>query len=591
MTLGRLFEAQAARTPDAVALSSSLGDTTYQELNARANRLARLLIARQVRPEYVVGLALPRGAMLITALLAVTKAGGAYLPIDTDYPTARLEFTIADARPAVLLTLADRRDSLAAAAPGVDVIALDDADTAADWDRREATDLIVPVRGDHPLYVLYTSGSTGTPKGVVITHRGLEPLLQSARDCRLASEDARVLQVVSPSFDILLMEMCMSLLVGGVLVLGLSGRPLLGEELAGACAQQRVTHLCAVPTTMSTVSPQDLPSVHTILFAGEALPPALAARWTPGHHVGNAYGPTETTVCVTIAVVGEEDAAAPPIGPVLPGAAGCLLSDALTPVAEGAVGELYISGPKVGRGYLNRPGLTAARFVACPSGPPGARMYRTGDRVRMRPDGQLDFAGRTDDQIKFNGHRVELGELETVLGAHPAVVACAVGLRTDSPQVTRLVAYVVTSPSAPPRPEELRAHMRRSLPDFMVPSLYVPLPELPRLPNGKVDRGALPAPGRTHGRPAPSPATPVVRLQRSLQGQIQEIWCEALVVDSIDIDTGFIDAGGNSVLMVRVNELLKKRLGVEIALTDLLLYPTVRELAEHVAGLAAGETP
>lgn len=577
-SLAELFEAQVAVRGAAVAVCDPAGEWTYQQINARANQLARLLAARGAAPERVVALVLPRGSMMITALFAVAKTGAAYLPIDLDYPQARIEFMLTDARPALAVTLTGQR---AAVDSSVEVIALDDPGTVRDWARQRddnltAAELPVPPRLEHPAYVTYTSGTTGTPKGVVNTHRGLAALVQTFSDREVVSTDSRVLQFASPSFDIMFAELCMSLLSGGVLVIAAAEQLLPGPPLIEVCARQQVTHLCVVPTVLSALRPDDLAAVRTIAVGGEALPLAVLDRWAPGRRLFNGYGPSENTVLATFAGPLPQSQT-PSIGPPTPGTDCHVLDPSLTPVPVGEIGELYLAGMKLARGYLNRPGLTGQRFVACPFGAPGARMYRTGDRVRVRPDGAFDFVGRVDDQIQLHGIRVELGEVEAVLGTHPAIESCAVLAREDTPGVKRLVAYLVPANARVPQPEELRQHLRKTLPASVVPSLYVTVQGLPRTPNGKLDRGALPVPPHTTGSP-PQPDA-----GSSLRTRLQRIWCEVLAIDAVEIDVGFFDAGGTSMLAVRLCELLRDRLGVEVAVTDLFHYSTIERLAAHLA--------
>ncbi|GAA1642809.1 hypothetical protein GCM10009764_75830 [Nocardia ninae] len=584
-SLAGLFEVQVAARGAAVAVCDQAGEWTYDRLNARANQLARVLIARGAAPERVVALALPRGPALITALLAVAKTGAAYLPIDLDYPQARIEFMITDARPAAAVTLAGHHGAVSVD-PGIAVIALDDPEVVRAMQRQDdhnlaETELLVPPRLDHPAYVTYTSGTTGTPKGVVNTHRGLVALVRAFVDREVVSTGSRVLQFASPSFDIMVAELCMSVLSGGVLVIAAAERLLPGPALIEVCARQQVTHFCVVPTVLSTLRPEDLPAVRTIAVGGEALPRAVLARWAPGRRMFNGYGPSENTVLATFAGP-LPPSAEPSIGPPTPGTDCHVLDPALAPVPEGEVGELYLAGTKLARGYLNRPSLTGQRFVACPFGASGGRMYRTGDRVRLRPDGAFDFVGRVDDQIQLHGLRVELGEVEAVLGAHPSIEGCAVLAREDTPGVKRLVAYLVPADARVPRPDELRRHLRKTLPATMIPSLYVTLQSLPRTPNGKLDRAALPVPPHTTVS-----APPQARPGSPLQTRLQRIWCEVLAVDAVETDVGFFDAGGTSMLAVRLCEVLSDRLGIEVAVTDLFHYSTIERLAEHVAAEVA----
>lgn len=583
-SLPGMFEAQVSARRGAVALIAPDGEWTYRQLDARANQLARLLIARGAVPERVVALALPRGSLLITALLAVAKTGAAYLPIDLDYPRARIEFMLSDAQPALLVTLTGQHD-----VEGIGTVVLDDPVTLREWgqqstDNPTEADLSL----DHPAYVIYTSGTTGNPKGVVVTHRGLAPLVHTFLDREVVSTESRVLQFASPSFDTMLAEVCMSLLVGGVLVIAAAQQLLPGPALVEACARQRITHLCAVPTVLSTMRAEDFPSVRTVTVGGETLTQAVVAQWAPGRRMFNAYGPSEVTVLATFAGP-LTPSGTPSIGTPTQGTDCHVLDPSLAPVRAGEVGELYLAGPKLARGYRNRPSLTGQRFVACPFAEPGARMYRTGDRVRRRHDGEFDFVGRVDDQIQLHGIRIELGEIEAALVAHPAIGSCAVLAREDTPGVKRLVAYLISSNEHSVHPDELRQFLRKTLPATMIPSFYITLQDLPRRPNGKLDRDALPVPPHTTTSahpPSPRPGNP----RSALHARLQRIWCEVLAIDSVGIGVGFFDAGGTSLLAVRLCELLRVRLSVAVEVADLFHYPTIERLAEHLAVQVADST-
>ncbi|MGW2378204.1 amino acid adenylation domain-containing protein, partial [Kitasatospora sp. NPDC001683] len=492
LTVPALFEAQVARTPDAPAVLFADTALSYAELNRRANRLARLLIGRGIGPESVVALMLPRSADLVVAMLGVLKAGAGYLPVDPDYPAERIAYLFADGAPALTVTTG----ALAAALPvGTEHIVLDTAgsadlpdDDVQDRDRRSPLDL------GHPAYVIFTSGSTGQPKGVVATHRGVAGLLAAQRDRLVVGPGDRVLQFASFSFDAAFWELVMALLSGATLVLAEPDRLRPGAPLAELVEAYGVSHLTLPPTALDVLAPEDLPSVRSLVVAGEAASGNLVARWSPGRRLVNAYGPTETTVCATMSDPLQGDAR-PPIGGPIGNMRAYVLDERLRPVPVGVAGELYVAGDGLARGYLRRPALSASRFVACPFGEPGERMYRTGDLARRRADGTLEYLGRTDDQVKVRGHRVELGEIESALAAQPGVAAAAVVPRSD--RAGQLVAYVVPSDPASVADTlaaDLRAALRRRLPEYMVPAAVVVLDVLPLTPNGKVDRRALPAP-------------------------------------------------------------------------------------------------
>ncbi len=532
--IGELFAAQVAATPTAPALVH--GDTVvpYAELADRVDRLARQLVGRGAGPERFVALALPRSVDLVAAQLAVLRAGAAYVPLDPAYPADRIAFLLADARPALLVGT----PATLAALPVGDTAAL----TLAELESGEPAAGPLPVPDPaHPAYVIYTSGSTGTPKGVVVTHAGAAGLRDTVVERCAAGPGARMLQFASVSFDAEFSELCLSVLAGGTLVIPPADRLLLGAPLAELLERQRVTHLKLTPAALGVLPPEaTLPGVGTVVVGGEACPPELVARWAPGRRMVDVYGPTETTVCATVSDPLTEPGA-PPIGRPVAGTRVQVLDTRLAPVPPGVPGELYVSGAGLARGYLGRAALTAERFVADPAGPPGARAYRTGDLVRWRPDGQLDFLGRVDDQVKLRGFRIEPGEVCSVLAGAPGVAAAAVVLREDEPGDRRLVAYLVP---ATVDVEAVRGHAADRLPDFMLPAAYLPLDELPLTPNGKLDRAALPVPTvRTAGGRAPR--TPVEKLLCRLVGEL-------LRLDSVGPEDNFFHLGGDSILSIQL---------------------------------------
>ena len=490
-----------ARTPDAPAVLCETGALTYAELEARANRLAHLLIEGGAGPERIVALALPRSVEIVVAQLAVVKAGAAYLPVDPAYPAERISFMLADARPVLVLTLSDLVHELGCP-DGMPVLVLDDPATAAALEGRPQraptdADRHRPLRLANPAYVIYTSGSTGRPKGVVVSHAGLASFSGAEVDRFAVSPEDRVLQFSSPSFDASVLELCMSLPAGAALVVPPPG-PLLGDALAEVLAQHKVTHALIPPVALATVpdgvAEAGLPHFRGVIVGGEACTAELVARWAPGRRMINAYGPTESTVVSTwsqpLAPGG-----APPIGRPIWNTRVYVLDGALRPVPVGIAGELYVAGGGLARGYLNRPGLTAERFVANPFGEPGSRMYRTGDVVRWTAGGELQFVGRADDQVKVRGFRVEPGEIESRLRQHPGIGDAVVMARGDKRGHRRLVAYVVPAAGSPlASTADLRDLLAQTLPGYMVPSAFVTLGALPLSPNGKLDRQALPEP-------------------------------------------------------------------------------------------------
>ena len=578
-----LFEAQAAADPAATALVSAGTTLSYGALNARANQLAHLLIARGIGPEAIVAIALPRSIGMILSILAVLKTGAAYLPIDPRYPADRVAFLLDDATPAAVIT----DGNIVATLPGaVAPLVLDQIETAAaiagEPERNPVdADRTAPVSLADPAYVIYTSGSTGKPKAVVVTHAGIASLAATQTERFAITRDARVLQFSSPSFDASVMELLMAYGTGAALVLPPPDAILAGETLAGTLNGQRISHALISPAALATVPSGAFPWLRTLIVGGEACPADLVARWAGGRRMVNAYGPTEITAAATISdpLAG---AAIPPIGRPVRAARVYVLDSMLQPVPTGVPGELYVSGPGLARGYLNRPGLTAERFVANPFGAPGSRMYRTGDLVRWRADGSLDFLGRTDEQIKIRGFRVELGEVEAALRALPGIARMAVIVREDKPGDKRLVAYLVPASDQLPEPAWLRQRLLAILPEHMVPGAFVALPALPLTASGKLDRRALPAPDAiapTAGRP---PRTPT-------EAALCQLFAETLGVASVDIDSSFFDLGGHSLLAIRLGRRIQEELWPDFPIGGVYNHPVVKDLAALLDGVADAE--
>ncbi|MFJ6438853.1 amino acid adenylation domain-containing protein, partial [Streptomyces sp. NPDC091416] len=575
ITLAEIFEQQVARTPDATALISGELTLTYAELNRRANRLAHWLVGRGVRPESRVAVALPRSAEQLVALLAVTKAGGAWLPVDPAYPADRIAFLLQDAEPMLLLTTSEFAGSIPA---GIPTGVLDDPDPAARPDsgsEANPTDDDRPVALDprHPAYVIYTSGSTGLPKGVVVPHTPLAALARTEIERFQVTAESRVLAITSPSFDISVMEWLVAFAAGATLVVP-PGRQV-GEALAATLADAEISVGLIATATLATVPPGRFPHLRTLGVGGEAVPPGIVENWSPDRRLINGFGPTETTCVATLSDPLTADGGAPPIGRAVLNTRLYVLDAWLRPVPLGVAGELYIAGRGLSRGYLDRHSLTAERFVADPFGEPGTRMYRTGDQVRRRPDGQLDYLGRIDDQVKIRGFRIEPGEIASVLDTHPRVAQAAVlalAGRTAA-MGKRLVGYVVPR-DGDVGPGQLRAFLAERLPEHMVPTAFVLLDRLPMTPNGKLDKAALPEPEVT-GAEYRAPRTEAERLLAGL-------FAELLGLERVGTDDNFFALGGHSLLVTRLVSRVRETAGAEIPVRTVFDAPTVAALAVHL---------
>ncbi|WP_160311001.1 amino acid adenylation domain-containing protein, partial [Streptomyces sp. 150FB] len=479
-TLPELFQAQVARTPGAVAVSSGGVELTYAELNARANRLARYLVTRGAAPERLVALCIPRSVDLVVALWAVLKTGAGYVPVDPAYPADRIAFMLGDSHPVLVLT-----DAVTAAVlpsesdAGTGRVVLDESavqETTAGQESGDLGDDDRPARLElrHPAYVIYTSGSTGRPKGVVIEQRSVVNLTSWAA-CGLGADRlTRVHASTSLNFDVSVFEMISPLLAGGRIDV-LRDLLALGEGIAERRALGLVS---GVPSVFAALLERGElgAGISTVVMAGEAISPVVARKVRsvlPESRIANCYGPTEATVYATSWYTDAEVPDSVPIGRPVTNTRVYVLDTGLSPVAVGVAGELYVAGAQLARGYLGRAGLTAERFVADPFGVPGTRMYRTGDLVKWNADGVLEFVGRADAQVKVRGFRIEPGEVEAVLAGHDQVAQAAVMGREDQPGDKRLVAYAVPAPNTTPDAAELRAHLADRLPDYMVPSAFV----------------------------------------------------------------------------------------------------------------------
>ncbi|WP_374297934.1 amino acid adenylation domain-containing protein, partial [Sphingomonas sp.] len=592
-TLVSLFDAQAARGPDAIALLCEDESLSYGDLAVRANRLAHHLRAMGAGPETVIGLCVERSANMIVGLLGILKAGGAYLPLDPRNPPERLAYVLADAGATIAVTTA----ALAArVCEHITHIVRLDADAAA-IACRPAT---IPLACLHPLntaYIIYTSGSTGRPKGVAVPHRNVVRLFDVTSDLfRFGADDVWTL-FHSVAFDFSVWEIWGALLHGGRLLVVPYAVTRSPGEFLDLVATQRVTVLNQTPTAFyqfidadrNQPASQKLALRH-VIFGGEALELSRLGGWYQRHgdrapRLVNMYGITETTVHVTFAALDQDviKKRGSVIGHAIADLRAYVLDDCLEPVSVGVLGELYVGGGGgVARGYWGRSGLTAERFVADRFGPPGSRMYRTGDLARWRADGVLEYLGRADDQVKIRGFRIEPGEIEAVLLRHGTLAQAAVVAREDEPGDKRLVAYVVAAAGAALDRAALRAHVAAQLPDYMVPGAIVALETLPLTTNGKLDRRALPAPDLTPALRRP-PRNPEERL-------LCELFAEVLRLGEVGIDDDFFALGGHSLLATRLISRIRATLDVELPIRALFEAPSVAALVRHLQGAGRGRT-
>ncbi|AVZ77917.1 non-ribosomal peptide synthetase (plasmid) [Streptomyces lunaelactis] len=573
---------QARARPHAVAVVDGSTTVTYAELDTRANRLANLLASAGVRPGSFVAVCLPRGPELFAALLGVLRAGCAYLPLDPEYPSDRLSFMLADAEAAVCLT--ERRLTGRLPATDVRMICLDEQQEALAAHSAEPPR--IPVSARDAAYVIYTSGSTGKPKGTVIEHRSITRLVCNA-DYVALREDDIVGQGADATFDAATFEIWAPLVAGAGLVVIDKHTLLDPAALIGALTRHRITTLfltTAVFNQVVAADPSAFRTLRHLLFGGEAVNSSRVAQVLaaePPQRLLHVYGPTETTTYATWHLVREADEnAAVPIGGPLANTTVYVLDEQLAPVPIGVVGELYIAGPGVARGYLNRPELTAERFLDNPLGEaPDDRLYRTGDLVRWTPDGAIEYVGRVDHQVKVRGYRIEPSEIELVLAQHPGIEAAFVMAVEDDGQNKRLVGYVRPAAGQQPEAAELRDFVAARLPEFMVPSAFVPLAEFPLTPNGKIDRRALPAP--QHTADTDSGLEPRTDTERALAG----IWADVLGLPQVGITDNFYELGGDSILGIMVVAKAKKA-GLPISAKDVFRRQTIAELAAVVADQA-----
>lgn len=586
-TVPELFAEQARATPDAVAVVHDGRELTYRELDDRAARLAGVLAAKGVGPGALVAVMLDRSTDIVAALLAVLKTGAGYVPIAIDDPARRIAHVLADsAAPIVVASGEAARTVLAGTDTGARVLHLESPETEGLLDACDpagsvysafSTSAAPPPEDDSTAYVIYTSGSTGMPKGVVIEHGALNTYLDYARTHYPAAA-GRTLLHSSVSFDLAVTSIFPPLIAGGsVEVVDLVS---LADGGALPPGFRKPSFLKVTPSHLALLRrlPGECSPSEQLVIGGEALLGAAVEAWRaahPGVSVVNEYGPTEATVgcCVYVVEPGRRlEPGAVPIGRAIEGTRLYVLDDARRPVPDGEIGELFIGGAQLARGYLNRPALTAERFIDDPFGEPGpGRTYRTGDLVRTRPDGELEYLGRADDQVKVNGYRVELGEIEAALAGSPLVDRAAVVPSPDDAGNTRLTAYVVGAAQADVDAVELRRFLAKTLPQYMVPAVFVPMADLPLTANGKLDRAALPGPETAEPtRSGVGPMTPEQELLCRIIG-------ETVGAEEVGIDDDFLALGGTSIAAARVVTRARKA-GLQVGLMEVLRKRTVRDI-------------
>jgi amino acid adenylation domain-containing protein len=574
-----LLTEQAARTPQAIALVCGQEQVSYGVLEQRSTQLAHLLRRRGVGPEQRVGLCMERSVDLIVGLWGILKAGGAYVPLDPGYPAERLALMLQDGQVTLVLT----QREVAGRVPlqeGVGQLVLEEIGEQVAQEPQ--TPVLSGVQPENLAYVIYTSGSTGRPKGSSIQHRGLCSLAVAQQEVFALTAEDRVLQFASLSFDASIWEIIMALFSGASLHLERPHALVPGLAVLGDLRDQAITVATLPPSVLAALPAEEFPFLHTVISAGEACSADLVARWAQGRRFFNAYGPSETTVCATIAVCDAYAAEKLSIGRPIANMQVYVLDRYQQLVPIGVAGELYLGGAGLARGYCGQPALTAARFVPHPFGQePGARLYRSGDRVRMREDGALEFLGRLDQQVKVRGFRIEPGEIEATLRQHPQVDEAVVVVREQGGE-RYLVAYLLAVAGRQALAgSELRAWLAGRLPGYLLPTHLVVLDALPLSPNGKLDRQALPAlaaPEHFGERQAIFEEP-----QTSVEQMITDVWQEVLQRERISVHDNFFDIGGHSLLLLRVCSCLQASLHEQIPIIDMFRYTTIRSFAAYIS--------
>ncbi|MFZ0321784.1 MAG: amino acid adenylation domain-containing protein, partial [Candidatus Sulfotelmatobacter sp.] len=566
-----LFEAQVKSFGQSPALIYEGQSLSYEALNDRANQLAHYLMQRGVGPEVRVGLLLQRSPEMVLGLLGVLKAGGVYIPLDPNYPEQRLHMILDEAELKAVLTQKSSRGKFGTISP---------VELCLDEEREAITKCNTdnPNSGVGPenlAYIIYTSGSTGKPKGVMIPHKGLCNMCAAQLRTFGVAHKERVLQFASINFDASIFEIAMALCAGAALYIASREAQLSADLLFKLLRKNRITNVTLPPSILAISEAEDLSALQTIVVAGEACSSKVVARWAAGRRFFNAYGPTETTVWATVARCVNAEVK-PSIGAPIENAQVYILDADLAPVSTNTIGDLYVGGIGLARGYFKSPALTAEKFIPNPFAVlPGERLYYTGDLARRLDDGQIDFVGRSDQQVKLRGFRIELGDIEAALLEYPSVKDGVVLLREDQPGVARLIAYVILKPSPPITDGDLRSYLKTKLPDYMVPTVFVEMVSLPTTPNGKIDRRALPTPERVRADIKETFVPPRNPLEEIVAG----VWSELLGLDRVGVHDDLFELGAHSLMLARAAARLRDQLNAEIPPQCLFDSPTIVSLA------------
>lgn len=574
-TVHEIFESLVETQGESLATQFADQKLSYAELNAKANQLAHYLRGLGLQADNIVGICLPRSMDVPVTVLGIMKAGGAFMAIDPNYPQERIAYMIQDSGLKYIITT----EELASVLPlnGTPVIRID-----SERDKFSAmpAENLVPVSTAQNLaYVIYTSGSTGKPKGTMLAHSGLINLSRAQQKAFSIKQNSRVLQFASLSFDASAWETVMALLNGASLILTDQETLTTGQGLLSVLHDQQVSTVTLPPSVLAVMPEEELPHLKTIITAGEKCTLDLVQRWGQNRQFVNAYGPTETTVCASMFDTVANKSIDPPIGAPIDNFQLYILDENWQPVPIGVPGELCIAGAGLARGYLNRPALTAAAFIPNPfSAEPGSRLYRSGDLVRWLPDGNIDFLGRIDHQVKLRGFRIELGEIEAVLTNHEKIRDAAALVRSDSPGEQRLVAYYVTEDSEPLVSNQIKNYLKEQLPEYMIPAVFMHLESMPLTPNLKVDRKALPVPEQTRE----ALETEFVAPRNEQEEKLTEIVAGLLNIEKVGVYDNFFDLGGHSLLATKFMSRIREQFSVELPLRILFEKPTVAELAEAI---------